>query len=109
MPLHLSPVELAEAGDELARQAESAMAAVQDALRNGRCTAADRAKLEKIGAAMAAQAADMAAKRAEAEAASQAKVAAAGHEIARASADRLRFRLAALAPPRSPATGKRRS
>ena len=108
IPLYVSREELAEAGAKLVAQAEAAKAAIREALRDGHCTAADRAKLVKIEAAIHAQAANIAAQCAEAEAARQMKVAEAGHRHARAAAERLRFRLAMLSAPRAPGIGNRR-
>lgn len=109
IPARISPAELTAACRQLERQAAEAEAAIRVALAAGDNTASLRASLSRIQGQMRANAERIAAVRAEAEARAlaataeaRAAVAERGSEIARASAERLKMRLAMLAPPRAP-------
>lgn len=98
---------LAAARVDLDRQVEQAESAVRTALLTGSSTAEARAVLLKTKAAIRQHREKLAAMRGEFGAQQNRVVAERGEEIARGAADRLRLRLAELAPPRPPATLRR--
>ncbi|MBW6397035.1 hypothetical protein KPL78_04205 [Roseomonas sp. HJA6] len=97
-----TPDDDTTAGAELEAQAAEVRAAIRAALAAGGGTAELRHRLRGIEDAMREQADRIAHFRAAAEGDQKARVAEKASETARASAERLKFRLATLAPPRAP-------
>jgi hypothetical protein len=98
----VTEADLAASRDQLQRDADDAIAAMKEALRQGGLTAPHREKLGRIEAAIKQHAAQVEAIRREADAARREGIAEAGRAIAKSSVEKLRFTLAALAAPRRP-------
>lgn len=102
MKARITEADLAASRDQLQRDADDAIAAMKEALRQGGLTAPHREKLAKIEAEIQEHGRRVAALRAEADAPRRDGIAQEGRAIANRSVDRLRFMLAALAAPRRP-------